>query len=94
MAVAAFTISSIRQEAIDFTIPYIDLGLTVIMKTKTSEKGLLAFMDPFTNDVWFLLFCSTMYVGFLIHVCSKLSPYGYYGQTAQTDESNLSMTWF
>ena len=84
---AAFTISSIRQEAVDFTIPYIDLGLTVIMKKKVSEKGLLAFMDPFTNDVWFLLFCSTMYVGILLTVCSKLSPYGFYGQVVQANEN-------
>ncbi|CAB4001092.1 glutamate receptor 2-like [Paramuricea clavata] len=89
MAVAAFTISSIRQEVIDFSIPYIDLGLTVMMKKKESEKGLLAFMDPFTNDVWFLLFCSTMYVGLLLTLCSKLSPYGFYGQVVQANENVL-----
>ncbi|XP_028411022.1 glutamate receptor ionotropic, kainate 2-like isoform X2 [Dendronephthya gigantea] len=89
MAVAAFTISSLRQEVIDFTIPYIDLGLTVIMKKKESEKGLLAFMDPFTNDVWFLLFCSTMYVGLVLTICSKLSPYGFYGQVVQANENML-----
>lgn len=90
MAVAAFTISSLRQEVIDFTIPYIDLGLTALLKKKESEKGLLAFMDPFTNDVWFLLFCSTMYVGLLLTICSKLSPYGYYGQVVQANENVLS----
>ena len=81
--------SSLRQEVIDFTVPYIDLGLTVLMKKKESEKGLLAFMDPFTNDVWFLLFCSTMYVGLLLTICSKLSPYGFYGQVVQADENVL-----
>lgn len=89
MAVAAFTVSALRQEVIDFTIPYIDLGLTVLMKKRQSEKGLLAFMDPFTNDVWFLLFCSTMYVGVLLTICSKLSPYGFYGQVVQADENVL-----
>lgn len=90
MAVAAFTISSMRQEAIDFTKPYIDLGLTVIIKKETAEKGLLDFMDPFTNEVWFLLFCSTMYVGLLLTICSKLSPYGFYGMAVQTNEKTLS----
>ena len=94
MVGAAFTISSIRQEAVDFTIPYIDLGLTVIMKKKISEKGLLAFMDPFTNDVWFLLFCSTMYVGILLTVCSKLSPYGFYGQVVQANENIVGKNLF
>lgn len=94
MAVAAFTISSLRQEVIDFTIPYIDLGLTVIMKKKESEKGLLAFMDPFTNDVWFLLFLSTMYVGLVLTICSKLSPYGFYGQVVQANENMIGKLWF
>ena len=71
-----------------------DLGLTVLMKKKTREKGLLAFMDPFTNDVWFLLFCSTMYVGFVISVCSILSPYGYYGESVQADKKLLSIYSF
>ena len=90
MAVAAFTISALRQEVIDFTIPYIDLGLTVILKKQIKEKGLLAFMDPFTNDVWFLLLCSTLYVGLLLTICSKLSPYGFYGQVIQANENVLS----
>lgn len=94
MIVAAFTISSLRQEVIDFTVPYIDLGLTVLLKKKGSQKGLFAFMDPFTTDVWLLLFCSTMYVGAVLTICSKLSPYGFYGQVVQADEHVLGKVGF
>ena len=91
MALASITISSVRQEVIDFSIPYLDLGLTVLMKKNAPEKRFLAFMDPFTNDVWFMLFCSTMYVGLLLTICSTLSPYGYYGQRVQVNQDQLSM---
>ena len=89
MIVAPITISSLRQEVIDFTIPYLDLHIGVIMKKKEREKGFLDFMDPYTNEVWFLLVSGTVYVGLLLAICNKLSPYGYYGQVIQADANVL-----
>ena len=89
MIVAPIMNTASRQEVIDLTIPYLDLHIGVILKKKEREKGFLDFMDPYTNDVWFLLVSGTVYVGLLLAICNKLSPYGYYGQVIQADANVL-----
>ncbi|XP_071946218.1 glutamate receptor ionotropic, kainate 1-like [Antedon mediterranea] len=79
IAVAPFTISYERQQVIDFTKPYLDLGLTFLMKVEYPEVDLFAFLQPFEPLLWIIVIAATFLVGVVISVCSYLSPHGYYG---------------
>ena len=47
MAVAPLTITESRARVVDFSTPYLDLGLSIMMyRHNNSETQYLAFMDP------------------------------------------------
>ncbi|XP_033107654.1 glutamate receptor 1-like [Anneissia japonica] len=86
IAVAPFTISYEREQVIDFTKPYLDLGLTILMSKSKKESGLFAFLDPFRMDLWLAVILTVILVGFLIAGCSYFSPHGYCGEYIQSPE--------
>ncbi|XP_071944890.1 glutamate receptor 2-like [Antedon mediterranea] len=86
VAVAPFTISYEREQVIDFTKPYLDLGLTILMSKSKKESGLFAFLDPFSMDLWLAVILTVVLVGFLVAGCSYFSPNGYCGEYIQSPE--------
>lgn len=53
MALAPITINAEREECIDFSKPYMDFSLSLIMQ-KPGEPPIdnFAFLQPFTGGVW------------------------------------------
>ncbi|XP_033097831.1 glutamate receptor 2-like [Anneissia japonica] len=91
IAVAPFTISYERQQVIDFTKPYLDLGLTFLMKIEYPEVELFAFLLPFDSLLWTTVIAATLMVGIIISICSYLSPHGYYGAyLTRSDPDDMS----
>lgn len=83
VAVASFTISSERQKVIDFTQPYIDLGLTVLVKSVNDEVDFFTFIKPFHHDLWLMIALTTFLIGVLLWFFSTFSPFGFYGRCVQ-----------
>ena len=83
MAVASFTISSERQKVIDFTQPFIDLGLTVLVKSLNDEVDFFTFFKPFKLDLWLMIALTTFLIGVLLWFFSTFSPFGFYGRCVQ-----------
>ncbi|XP_077990845.1 glutamate receptor ionotropic, kainate 2-like [Glandiceps talaboti] len=107
LAMAPFTISYERQQAIDFTKPYLDLGLTMLLGYEKKEENLFRFAEPFSADLWIAIFVSMVSCGVCVSLCSYLSPYGYHGtyiqrvdlsdKTAQATHTMMSLPqamWF
>lgn len=53
MGITDFTITSSRQSAVDFSMPFMNLGISILYK-KPEEKTpeLFQFMKPFSLEVW------------------------------------------
>jgi len=52
LAVAALTISYIREEVIDFTKPFMNLGISILFrKPEKKDPGLFSFMSPLSFEV-------------------------------------------
>ncbi|ELU04582.1 hypothetical protein CAPTEDRAFT_127937, partial [Capitella teleta] len=81
IAMADLTINYGREQDIDFTKPFIDLGMTFIVKTET-EASLrpFAFLDPLDNGVWTNILLTTVVVGVWVSLINKLSPNDYHGE--------------
>ena len=53
IAAAPMTITSSRQEVVEFTKPYMDFSMALIMeKPKEKSLDLFGFMRPFHLTVW------------------------------------------
>lgn len=83
MIVASFTISSERQKVLDFTQPFIDLGLTVLIKSINDDVDFFAFFKPFQRDLWLMIALTTFLIGVLLWFFSTFSPFGFYGRCVQ-----------
>ncbi|XP_066297079.1 glutamate receptor ionotropic, kainate 2-like [Branchiostoma lanceolatum] len=91
LAAATLTISYERLQVISFTQPYLDLGMSILMRSKDPKKNLFAFLDPFSPDLWIAFVLSMIVVSFGVWFCSTFSPYGHYGAHAQrTDPQDTS----
>ncbi len=63
LAVAPLTITHSRSNVIDFTKPYQDLGMTILMSKETEISHTLAFLSPFIVELWIVLITSLGLVG-------------------------------
>ncbi|KAI8508544.1 hypothetical protein Bbelb_136430, partial [Branchiostoma belcheri] len=81
MVVASITIRADREEVVDFTTPYIDVGLTFVMsKVGRKEISLFNFFGPLEKrrdfiTLWLLIAITTVAVGVFLSIVNKLSPY-------------------
>ncbi|PSN42075.1 Glutamate receptor ionotropic [Blattella germanica] len=58
LAIVDLTITSHRESVVDFTMPFMNLGISILYKRPTKEApSLFSFMSPFSNDVWLCMMC-------------------------------------
>ncbi|KAJ9588779.1 hypothetical protein L9F63_017938 [Diploptera punctata] len=53
LAIVDLTITSHRESVVDFTMPFMNLGISILYKRPTkAAPSLFSFMSPFNFDVW------------------------------------------
>lgn len=61
MAIAPLTITSIRERVIDFSKPFMNLGISIMIKKPEKQKpGVFSFMDPLAFDIWMCIVSYSM----------------------------------
>ena len=67
MAVVSLTISSARSEVIDFTVPFMHRGISILYKTSVSDESkLFAFLQPLAFEVWMYLLLAYLTVSLMM----------------------------
>ncbi|XP_074654730.1 putative glutamate receptor [Tubulanus polymorphus] len=109
VAVAPLTITSQRESVVDFTRPFLQLGLTMLMnrrdvirKDRTELGNLSYFFNPFSSWVWLLILLSWLVVSLVLLAHNYLNPYewGYRlrrGLSDEHDHENIGLKqslWF
>ncbi|XP_034489026.1 glutamate receptor ionotropic, kainate 2 [Drosophila innubila] len=75
LAITDLTITAEREEAVDFSIPFMNLGIAILyLKPQKGDPGLFTFMDPFSEDVWWFLGLSFLGVSLSFFILGRLSP--------------------
>lgn len=76
LAAAGMTITYKREEVVDFTKPFLNLGITIIYKKpiKTPPE-LFSFLSPLSIDVWVYMLAAYLCVSFMLFVIARFSPY-------------------
>ncbi|XP_015945467.1 glutamate receptor 2.9-like [Arachis duranensis] len=63
------TITANRSNYVDFTLPYTESGVTMVVPIRDSrKKNAWAFLKPLTWDLWVTTFCSFVFIGFVVWV--------------------------
>nr|XP_037290682.1 glutamate receptor ionotropic, kainate 2-like [Rhipicephalus microplus] len=52
LAIGDLTITSEREQSVDFTIPFMTLGVSILYKKVDQKRFLLFFLSPLSGDVW------------------------------------------
>ncbi|XP_045077083.1 glutamate receptor ionotropic, NMDA 2B-like isoform X1 [Coregonus clupeaformis] len=78
MAVGSLTINKERSEVIDFSVPFIETGISVMVSRSNGTVSPSAFLEPFSADVWVMMFVMLLLVSAIaVFVFEYLSPVGY-----------------
>ncbi|KAJ3660231.1 hypothetical protein Zmor_004691 [Zophobas morio] len=76
LAVASMTINYARESVIDFTKPFMNLGIGILFKVPTSQPTrLFSFMNPLAVEIWLYVLAAYMLVSFTLFVMARFSPY-------------------
>ncbi|CAK1555309.1 unnamed protein product [Leptosia nina] len=74
-AITDLTITSQRQRAVDFTSPFMNLGITILYKKPTKEPpNLFSFISPFSYQVWGWLAGAYVGVSVLLFFLGRFAP--------------------
>ncbi|CAD6191761.1 unnamed protein product [Caenorhabditis auriculariae] len=91
LSLSAVTITYSRAEVVDFTLPFMHLGISILLARTNdeSEKGSLwTFLEPLSLTVWMMLLIGYIVVSYAIHLLAKFSPYEWYN-IERIDERDL-----
>ncbi|XP_043483125.1 uncharacterized protein LOC122511745 isoform X3 [Leptopilina heterotoma] len=96
LAFAPLSVSKRRAEVVDFTTPYFYSGVSFLSAPKhRSEIPLLAFLQPFSPQLWIAVFTSLHITAFSVGIFEWYSPFGLnpWGRNRSKNFSISSALW-
>ncbi|XP_075468679.1 glutamate receptor 2 isoform X1 [Ascaphus truei] len=106
IAIAPLTITLVREEVIDFSKPFMSLGISImIKKPQKSKPGVFSFLDPLAYEIWMCIVFAYIGVSVVLFLVSRFSPYEWHTEefedgreTQSNDSSNefgiFNSLWF
>ncbi|CAF0723950.1 unnamed protein product [Adineta ricciae] len=73
MAIAPLTISQVRMEAVDFSKPFMNLGISIMIRKPDAQKpGVFSFMHPVSMEVWLCFSLAYVAVSVVLFLTSRV----------------------
>ncbi|XP_076056317.1 glutamate receptor 1-like [Oratosquilla oratoria] len=101
IAIAPLTITSTRERVIDFTKPFMTLGISIMIKKPVRQKpGVFSFMSPLSEEIWMCVVFAYVGVSIVLFLVSRFSPYEwkvvetYNKSTVTNDFTIFNSLWF
>ncbi|XP_046575056.1 glutamate receptor 1-like [Haliotis rubra] len=101
VAIAPLTITKIRERVVDFSKPFMNTGISIMIKIPDKQKpGIFSFMDPFSKSIWLCITLGFLAVSFVLFLVGKFSPFEWdvectgEGQSASTAFTLCNTLWF
>ncbi|XP_037961200.1 glutamate receptor ionotropic, kainate 2 [Teleopsis dalmanni] len=74
IGVCDLTITQTRREVVDFTVPFMQLGISILYyNTPPEPKNLFAFLEPFDIDVWIYMMVTQLVMTLLFVFMARIS---------------------
>ncbi|XP_049845014.1 glutamate receptor ionotropic, kainate 2 isoform X3 [Schistocerca gregaria] len=103
LAIADLTITYDREQAVDFTMPFMNLGISILYRKPIKQPpNLFSFLSPLSLDVWIYMATAYLGVSVLLFILARFSPYEWDNPHPCNDEpdvlenqfSLLNSLWF
>ncbi|CAF3435085.1 unnamed protein product [Rotaria socialis] len=76
LAVAPLTITSQRESVVDFSKPWMNLGISILIsKPEKNKPGVFSFMAPLSSEIWMCVTFAYIGVSVILFLVSRFSPY-------------------
>ncbi|XP_066250744.1 glutamate receptor ionotropic, kainate 2-like isoform X9 [Euwallacea similis] len=76
LAVGSMTINYARESVIDFTKPFMNLGISILFKVPTDkESAFFTFLDPLGVKIWLSTLGAFFMAGCTMYLLAKFTPY-------------------
>lgn len=72
LAIADLTITFEREQAVDFTTPFMNLGVSILYRKPVKQSpNLFSFLSPLSLDVWIYMATAYLGVSVLLFILAK-----------------------
>ncbi|XP_046399076.1 glutamate receptor ionotropic, kainate 2-like isoform X1 [Ischnura elegans] len=76
LAICDLTITYSREQAVDFTMPFMNLGISILYSKPVKQPpNLFSFLSPLSVDVWIYMATAYLGVSVVLFVLARLTPY-------------------
>ncbi|CAL1279907.1 unnamed protein product [Larinioides sclopetarius] len=76
IAIADLTITFQREQAVDFTMPFMNLGISILFRKPTKKvPKLFSFLSPLSLEVWVYMATAFLGVSLFLFIVARFSPY-------------------
>ncbi|XP_054431847.1 glutamate receptor ionotropic, kainate 1 isoform X2 [Pteronotus mesoamericanus] len=90
LAVAPLTITYVREMAIDFSKPFMTLGISILYrKPNGTHPGVFSFLSPLSPDVWVCVLLACLGVSCVLFVIARFTPYEWHNPHPCTPDSDV-----
>ena len=75
LAIADLTITYEREQAVDFSMPFMNLGISILYKKPQKKPpDLFSFLSPLSLDVWIYTAMAYLGVSILLFILARWPP--------------------
>ncbi|XP_041354754.1 glutamate receptor ionotropic, kainate 2-like isoform X2 [Gigantopelta aegis] len=90
IGLGGMSITHDREKVIDFTKPFITLGITILYKKPTPKSPeLFSFLSPLSVEVWVYMIAAYLCVSFMLFVIARFSPYEWCNPHPCNEDSDI-----
>ncbi|KAH9514028.1 Glutamate receptor 1 [Bulinus truncatus] len=90
LAVAPLTITAERERYVDFSKPFMEIGVTIVIKKPQSQRpGVFSFMEPLSVEVWVCIIVAYLTVSIGLFLVSRFSPV----EWKKVRENQVNIDW-
>jgi len=93
LSVASLTINYLREQVVDFTKPFMNLGISILFKRPRRESpGLFSFLNPLAPAIWLYVVVAYVTVSVTLYVLGRFTPYEWHNiRPCVTDASGVQL---
>uniref|UniRef100_A0A4W3I6T3 Glutamate receptor n=1 Tax=Callorhinchus milii TaxID=7868 RepID=A0A4W3I6T3_CALMI len=90
LAVAPLTITYVREKVIDFSKPFLTLGISILYrKPNGTNPGVFSFLNPLSPDIWMYVLLACLGVSCVLFVIARFTPYEWYNPHPCNPDSDV-----